>query len=177
MGDKAQAIAAYLQALGAASPSASPGSGAPPSAPPSPPLLPAVPPDPRRLFKVVLTGGVFDLIHPGHLHTLEQAKKEGDVLVVVVAADENVERRKGRPPLHTADERAALVGALKPVDMALVGVSRWQDTLARVGPDVVVFGYDQKPMELPSGIRSVHLQSHGANPNSKTGKVRDTLGL
>ncbi len=140
-------------------------------------------PEHRRLFSVVLTGGVFDVIHPGHLHTLTEAKKAGAfahkpvVLVVVVASDENVKKRKGHEPLHTAAERAELVGSLKPVDLAIVGVSRWQDTLARVGPDVVVFGYDQTPMELPEGIRVVHLTSHGANPNSKTGKVRERLGL
>ena len=140
-------------------------------------------PEQRRLFSVVLTGGVFDVIHPGHLHTLQEAKKAAQtsgkpvVLIVVVATDANVSARKGREPLHTQDERAALVQALKPVDLAIVGLSRWQDTLARVGPDVVVFGYDQKPLPLPSQIKVVHLTSHGANPNSKTGKVRDQLGL
>ena len=140
-------------------------------------------PEQRRLFLVVLTGGVFDVIHPGHLHTLSEAKKAGAfahkpvVLVVVVASDENVTKRKGHEPLHTAAERAELVGALKPVDLAILGVARWQDTLARVSPDVVVFGYDQKPMELPAGIKVVHLTSSGANPNSKTGKVRERLGL
>lgn len=141
-------------------------------------------PEQRRLFSVVLTGGVFDVIHPGHLHTLAEAKKAGFgiagkpvVLVVVVASDENVKKSKGHEPLHTAAERAELVGSLKPVDLAIIGVSRWQDTLARVQPDVVVFGYDQTPMELPPSIKVVHLTSHGANPNSKTGRVREKLGL
>ena len=141
-------------------------------------------PEHRRLFRVVLTGGVFDVIHPGHLHTLAEAKKSGMtmsgrpvVLIVVVATDENVKKSKGHEPLHTTKERAELVGALKVVDLAIIGVSRWQDTLARVGPDVVVFGYDQKPMELPDSIKVVHLTSHGANPNSKTGHVRERLGL
>ncbi|MFH1095438.1 MAG: adenylyltransferase/cytidyltransferase family protein [Candidatus Micrarchaeota archaeon] len=141
-------------------------------------------PEQRRQFRVVLTGGVFDVIHPGHLHTLNEARKAGAnasgkpvVLVVVVSTDENVAKRKGREPLHSAAERSALVEALKPVDLAIVGVSRWQDTLARVAPDVVVFGYDQTPMPLPDEIKVVHLTSHGANPNSKTGKVRDRLGF
>ena len=141
-------------------------------------------PEQRRLFTVAITGGVFDVIHPGHLHTLAEAKKAAQapsgkpvVLIVVVATDENVKKRKGHEPLHTAQERAELVGSLKLVDLAISGVSRWQDTLARVGPDVVVFGYDQKPMELPAGIRAVHLTSSGANPNSKTGKVRERIGL
>ena len=167
MDETQSAISRYLQALRSGASSAS-----------------ILFPEHRRLFRVVLTGGVFDVIHPGHLHTLREAKKAGAsqsgkpvLLIVVVASDENVTKRKGHEPLHTAAERAELVGSLKPVDLAIPGVSRWQDTLARVGPDVVVFGYDQKPMELPPSIKVVHLASSGANPNSKTGKVREKLGL
>ncbi len=137
----------------------------------------ALQPDVRALFSVALTGGVFDIIHPGHLLTLREARKQADVLVAVVATDETVKTRKGAEPMHTQDERAELVGALKPVDLAIVGVARWQDTLARVSPDVVVYGYDQKPMELPPGMRMVQLTSQGANPNSKTGRVREAFGL
>ncbi|VVB56706.1 FAD synthase [uncultured archaeon] len=133
--------------------------------------------DVRSLFSVALSGGVFDIIHPGHIHTLQEARKQADVLVVVVATDETVTKAKGREPLHTQNERAELAGALKPVDLAIVGVSRWQDTLARVSPDVVVFGYDQKPLPLPPELKVVQLTTHHPNPNSKTGKVREAFGL
>ena len=134
-------------------------------------------PEFRRLFKVVLTGGVFDVIHHGHLHTLCEAKKLGDVLVVVVATDKTVRDKKNLEPMHSQNERAELVGELRVVDLAIVGVSNWQDTLSRVSPDVVVFGYDQSEMKLPRGIQVVKLTTHGANPNSKTGEVRKRLGL
>jgi cytidyltransferase-like protein len=134
-------------------------------------------PNARSLFSVALTGGVFDIIHPGHILTLKEAKKHADVLVVVVATDETVKAKKGIEPIHNQNERAELVGALKPVDLAIVGAQRWQDTLARVSPDIVIFGYDQTPLELPPSIKWVKLSVHSPNPNSKTQKLRETVGL
>src|SRR5271157_5340198 len=53
----------------------------------------------RDTLRVVLTGGVFDIIHIGHVVTLTEAKTHGDVLVVAVAMDEHI-RKKGRAPIH-----------------------------------------------------------------------------
>ena len=50
--------------------------------------------------KIVLAGGVFDIIHPGHIHTLNAAKALGDMLVVVIATDKTAKKIKKRPPLH-----------------------------------------------------------------------------
>ena len=62
--------------------------------------------------KIVLAGGVFDIIHPGHIHTLNDAKKLGDVLVVVVATDKTAVKMKKREPLHSAELRKELVSSL-----------------------------------------------------------------
>jgi len=132
--------------------------------------------DVRSLFIVALTGGVFDIIHPGHVNTLNEAKKQADVLVVVVATDATVRKKKEREPLHTQEERAELAGALKPVDLAIVGASDWKATLMRVSPDLVVYGYDQTPMDI-SGVRTLQLSTRVEKPNSKTSAVRDKLGL
>jgi len=102
----------------------------------------------RRKVKVVLTGGVFDCLHYGHLLTLRAAKALGDLLVVVVARDETVERLKGRRPLQSVEERAEVVGELSLVDVALEGAKDFRETIERVRPDVVVFGYDQKPFPV-----------------------------
>ncbi len=132
----------------------------------------------RGRFAVVMTGGVFDVIHHGHITTLRAAKELGDVLVVAIATDKTVKRVKGHKPMHSQNERAEIVSALRDVDLAVVGVSKWQDTLKRVGPDVVAFGYDQRPLPIEDeGIAVVQLEVKGKNPNSKTGKVRETLGL
>ncbi len=91
----------------------------------------------------VMASGVFDLLHIGHLYYLEEAKKYGDELIVVVACDETV-RKKKHEPIMPAEERRRLVEALKPVDKAVVG---YEDDFLRVveeiKPDIIALGYDQ----------------------------------
>ncbi|MEW6329563.1 MAG: adenylyltransferase/cytidyltransferase family protein [Candidatus Micrarchaeota archaeon] len=96
----------------------------------------------------VLTGGVFDIIHPGHVFLLEKCRKLGGRLVVVVASDETARRAKRRAPLHAARDRARIVAALKPVDVAMVGDARDPfKVVKRVKPDIIAYGYDQKISE------------------------------
>ena len=71
--------------------------------------------------KIVLAGGVFDIIHPGHIHTLNAAKALGDVLVVVIATDKTALKMKKRQPLHNQELRRELVSCLTMVDMAIIG--------------------------------------------------------
>ncbi len=98
----------------------------------------------RSAIRVVLTGGVFDIIHPGHIHTLRAAKSLGDVLVVVIARDSTVERLKGKKPLHDEGKRRELVASLRFVDLALIGHENdIFKTVELVKPDVIALGYDQ----------------------------------
>lgn len=130
----------------------------------------------RKRLKVVLTGGVFDVIHIGHVLALSEAAKLGNVLVVVVARDEFI-RRKGRKPLHNQKYRAAMVGALKMVDLAIPGAKEMGETLRRVKPDIIAYGYDQKPVFKPKGVRVVRLRAH-ANPNSaRTTSIIKKVGI
>lgn len=99
----------------------------------------------RKQFKVALTGGAFDILHMGHLHTLERAKALADILIVAIATDGRIRQVKGRSPVHNAQYRAAMVEALKPVDIAIAGGKNREEMLARIQPDLVVFGPDQKP--------------------------------
>src|ERR671937_2406781 len=90
----------------------------------------------------VMAAGVFDLLHLGHVHYLTEAKKLGDELVVVVATDVMVARRKHQP-IIPQEQRLALVAALKPVDIALLGSPQDQyQTVAAVRPDIIALGYD-----------------------------------
>ena len=132
----------------------------------------------RAKFSVVLTGGVFDVLHIGHVLTLQKARELGDVLVVVVATNETVEKRKGKKPLHDAEYRRAMVSELKPVDAAIVGEADWMATFARVKPDVVAFGYDQLPIPLPDGCKSAHLETVKVDPAlAKTSRIIRELGI
>ena len=92
----------------------------------------------------VLATGVFDILHPGHVHFLTEAKKLGDELVVVVARDSVAQKIK-RLPFIPENIRVAMVGSLKPVDRAILGVEgNIYDILNEVRPDIVALGYDQE---------------------------------
>lgn len=91
----------------------------------------------------VMASGVFDIIHTGHIHYLEQAKSMGDELVVVVACDNTVRKRK-HEPVTPENMRVRIIGALKPVDRAVLGKDgNIFDTVREIEPDIIVLGYDQ----------------------------------
>ncbi|ASJ02330.1 FAD synthase [Thermococcus profundus] len=93
----------------------------------------------------VLVGGVFDILHVGHVHFLKQAKELGDELVVIVAHDETVRRNKRRNPVNPAEDRAELLKAIKYVDEVYIGSPRAidYDMVRRINPDIVAIGPDQ----------------------------------
>ncbi len=102
----------------------------------------------RRAIKVVFIGGGFEVIHYGHLYTIEKARALGDALVVSVARDSTIRKRKSREPLVGEKDRTKLLSALRFVDAAVLGVEGdIYVTLERVSPDVVALGYDQYHME------------------------------
>jgi len=97
-------------------------------------------------IKTVLTFGTFDLLHPGHLYYLQEAKKLGNKLVVIVATDYNVEKIKGKKPVNNQEHRKELVEALEIVDKAIVGFEDdMMKSVEKVRPEIVCLGYDQKP--------------------------------
>lgn len=98
----------------------------------------------RGTHRVVFTNGCFDLLHPGHVRCLEQARSLGDRLVVALNSDESVRRLKGAPrPLLPESERAELLAALEAVDFVVVfSQPTPRELIARLLPDVLVKGGD-----------------------------------
>jgi len=91
--------------------------------------------------KTVLAGGVFDIIHPGHIHTLYAAKALADVLVVAIATDKTAQKMKKRPPLHNQELRRELVSYLSMVDKAIIGhEDDIFETVKEIKPDIIVLG-------------------------------------
>jgi FAD synthetase len=91
----------------------------------------------------VMATGVFDLLHPGHLYFLNEARKLGDELIVVVARDQTARRLKHEPyvPEHL---RREMVEALKPVDRAILGsATDIYQTVVEERPDIIALGFDQ----------------------------------
>jgi FAD synthetase len=102
----------------------------------------------RKAIKVVFIGGGFEIIHYGHVYTIEKAKALGDALVVSVARDSTIRKRKKREPIVGERDRVKLLSALRFVDAAILGVKGdIYVTLQRVGPDIIALGYDQYHLE------------------------------
>ena len=138
----------------------------------------------RNSLHVVLAGGVFDIIHPGHIYTLNAAKALGDVLVVVVATDNTSEKMKKRRPLHTQEQRQELVNSLLMVDLCLVGQE--DDifkTVNSVRPQIIALGYDQIHQEkfITDGCKRIDLEAKVARlqspiPESSSSKIQKEYG-
>lgn len=139
----------------------------------------------RDALKVVLVGGVFDLIHPGHIHTLKAAKAEGDVLVVVVARQSTAQKiKKDRKIYHDESLRKELVASLNFVDLVLIGrEGTLYDTVEYVKPNVIALGYDQahSEKEIAENCKKRNLNVHVIRlstpiPDSKSSKMKKELG-
>ena len=112
------------------------------------------------LKKIVLAGGVFDIIHPGHIHTLTAAKALGDVLVVAIATDKTAQKMKKMTPLHNQELRCELVSSLSMVDEAIVGHEEdIFETVKEIKPDIIALGYDQIHQEkfISDGCKRISL--------------------
>ncbi|MCH2397043.1 MAG: FAD synthase [Nitrososphaerales archaeon] len=98
----------------------------------------------RKNIKVVFTGGVYDIIHPGHIHTLKNSKQEGDLLIVSIARDNRVIKIKGRKPINNEKMRTILVSAIRYVDFTVLG-SKGDifGIVKKIKPNVITIGYDQ----------------------------------
>ena len=98
----------------------------------------------RKSIKVVLTGGVYDIIHPGHIHTLKNSKQEGDLLIVSIARDNRVIKIKGRKPINNERRRTILVSSIRYVDFTFLG-SKGDifGVVKKIKPNIITIGYDQ----------------------------------
>ena len=139
--------------------------------------------------KVVLVGGVFDIVHPGHISFLQKAREFGDFLCVVVARDSTALALK-RAPVVPEDQRVKVVGALSSVDFAVLGYERkdFIEIVKDIGPDVIVVGPNQmhdvkdlrgklKKAGLTTAVKRVDEVELGALYSSKriVEKIRESL--
>jgi D-beta-D-heptose 7-phosphate kinase/D-beta-D-heptose 1-phosphate adenosyltransferase len=94
--------------------------------------------------RVVFTNGVFDLLHPGHIRYLQDARGLGDALIVGINSDRSVRANKGpERPITPEIERAEILAALSSVDaVAIFDEETPADLVGRIQPDVLVKGAD-----------------------------------
>lgn len=101
--------------------------------------------------RVVSTSGCFDILHAGHVMYLAEAKKKGDVLVVLLNSDASVKRIKGpKRPIVSESERAYVLAGLESVDY----VCLFDDLtpcriIERIHPDIVIKGGDYREQHIP----------------------------
>jgi len=98
----------------------------------------------RQGARVVFTNGVFDILHPGHVRYLAEARRHGDALIVAVNSDRSVRAIKGPDrPVHHEAERAEVLAALASVDAAVIfDEDTPHDIITAIQPDVLVKGAD-----------------------------------
>jgi glycerol-3-phosphate cytidylyltransferase/FAD synthetase len=138
----------------------------------------------RDSLHIVLAGGVFDIIHPGHIYTLNAAKALGDVLVVVVATDNTAVKMKKRNPIHSQEQRQELVNSLRVVDLCLIGQEEnIFKTVKHVRPQIIALGYDQIHQEqfITEGCKKIKLDAKVARlqspiPESSSSKIEKEYG-
>lgn len=139
----------------------------------------------RETLTVVLVGGVFDILHPGHISTLKSAKSYGDVLIVIIATTSTATKiKKNRVIYHNEELRKEMVSALSFVDLALIGrKGTLFDTVEYVRPDIIALGYDQTHTEKyisenckKRNIDTRVIRLNTPIPKTKSSEIKKELG-
>lgn len=125
--------------------------------------------------KLVLVGGCFDILHIGHITFLEKAKKEGDILVVLLEADESIRKSKGKNrPINNVGDRAKILSSLKFVDFVVtlpeMKDQSYDELVKRIKPDVIAT--TKGDMTISHKIRQAKLV--GAKLKYVTNMVKDS---
>jgi len=130
--------------------------------------------------KVVMVGGTFEIIHPGHIFLLREAHKLGKV-VVVVARDSNVRRFKKREPIIDEKQRLKVIRSIRYVDKAILGNPGPDifSTILKVKPDIIVLGYDQNvdEEELKKFLKENNLNTEVIRLKKLKGKLYSTTNI
>ena len=96
-------------------------------------------------MKKVMVFGTFDILHPGHIYFLKNAKKYGDTLFVIISRDSTVKHIKGKSPLHNEKERLKKIQQLHFVNYVILGNKRDKYfVIEKIKPDIICLGYDQR---------------------------------
>lgn len=112
-------------------------------------------------MKKVMVFGTFDIIHPGHIHMLKEAKSLGDYLIVVISRDQITAEIKGKKPLFNENDRLGAIQQLEIADkvrLGNLGPDKYQ-VIREEEPDIIALGYDQ--------VAFVDKLKENINPNTE----------
>lgn len=139
-----------------------------------------------NVMRKVMIFGTFDIVHAGHIEFFKQVKRLGKNLVVVVGRDTTVKRIKGHSPFNNERARVEFLKHIDYIDTVMLGDAKDVYTaVAKVKPDVIALGYDQKDFvdglneylkKTKKHIRVVRLKPYKSG-RYKTGKIKRYLGI
>lgn len=99
----------------------------------------------NEYIKKALCFGTFDILHPGHVYFLKQAKKYGDFLITVIARDLTVKKVKNRLPRNNEKKRLHQIKKLNIADQIILGnEDDPYKIIKKIKPNIICLGYDQK---------------------------------
>jgi len=129
----------------------------------------------KKSIKKVMVFGTFDLLHRGHIYFLNEVKKHGDYLIVVVARDSNVEKIKNKKPKHDELARKMAIEKMKIVDKVILGKKKLSfQCIVDEKPDIICLGYDQNSQSVEDkfpDVKCVRIASYKPH-KYKTSKIR-----
>jgi FAD synthetase len=129
----------------------------------------------KKTLKVMVFG-TFDLLHKGHLYFLNEAKKHGSYLIVIIARDVTVERIKGKRPRHDELTRKNNVEKTKIADKVILGEKKLSFRfIADERPDIICFGYDQHSQSVEKEFPKIkYVRIAAYEPHKyKSSKIND----
>lgn len=98
--------------------------------------------------------GTFDLLHEGHRYFLQEAKKYGDFLIVVIARDSSVRKMKGVDPHQNELQRLENVKKISAVDKVVLGnEDDFYKVIEEYKPEILCFGYDQNKLNVEEELK------------------------
>lgn len=138
----------------------------------------------RETKKKVMIFGTFDILHSGHFHVFQEARKMGDEVIAIVARDVNVQKVKGRKAFHNERERKFILSHIDFIDKAVLGDKKdVYKVVRKIKPDIILLGYDQVTFvnHLEENLKknNLHTKVVRAKPlntrHYKTTKIKEYL--
>lgn len=141
----------------------------------------------RDMFTVALCGGVFDILHVGHVELLKDCKKRADFLVVVVARDQTVKEKKGTKPIFPEADRKEILDSISYVDCAILGSEHdVKETIEKIQPNSIILGKDQNINEeeikkivadLPYAIDIIRSSIWRNDIHAKSSRIKNKIKI
>lgn len=124
--------------------------------------------------KIVFTASCFDLLHPGHIKMLEDAKRQGDILVIGLHTDPTINRNNKNSPIQSFEERKIMIQSIKYIDYVIDYATEddLYKILVHLKPDIRVLGSDWKGKEYTGYELSIPIYFHNRDHDWSTSGLR-----